>query len=254
MKKVSAQNEQTPAIGQSSVPAVQKKPKAPVRGNRYTQARSMIEPGKEYVLEDAMRLLKETSKVKFDASVEIHCHLGIDTKKAEQIVRTSVVLPHSTGKKRRIAAFTTPDKEQEAKKAGADIVGGEELVKEILKTGKADFDVAVATPDFMKSLAPAARILGQKGLMPNPKNETVTTNLAKTIQELQGGKLTVRSDESGNVHGLVGKVSLSDKDLADNIQAFLAAIKKAKPADTKGTYLRSITVTSTMGPGIRVRA
>lgn len=251
MKNVSGSQEKaTRATSSSSFPA---KLKAPARGKRYAQARFTIERGKEYALADAIKLVKETSTVKFDASVEIHCRLGVDTKKAEQLVRTSVVLPHSTGKKRKIAVFTTPEREQEAKAAGADIVGGNDFVKEIIKTGKADFDVAIATPDFMKSLAPAARTLGQKGLMPNPKNETVTTNLKKTIQELQGGKLTVRSDESGNVHGLVGKVSLSDQDLSDNIQAFLAAIKKAKPADTKGTYLRSITVTSAMGPGIRVR-
>ncbi len=246
-----SQEQATRAAGPSSIPA---KPKAPARGKRYAQARSKIERGKEYALPEAVRLVKETATVKFDASVEIHCRLGVDTKKAEQLVRTSVVLPHSTGKKRRIAVFTTPEKEQEAKDAGADIVGGNDFVKEIIKTGKADFDVAIATPDFMKSLTPAARTLGQKGLMPNPKNETVTTNLKKTIRELQGGKLTVRSDESGNVHGLVGKVSLSDKDLSDNIQAFLTAIKKAKPADVKGTYLRTITVTSAMGPGIRIRA
>jgi large subunit ribosomal protein L1 len=247
----SNEKEQATNVGKPSVSA---EPKAGARGKRYAQARSRIDRGKEYSLEEAVKLVKETSKVKFDASVEVHCRLGIDPKKAEQTVRTSVVLPHSTGKKRKIAVFTSPDKEREAKTAGADIVGGEELVKEILKTGKADFDIAIATPDFMKSLAPAARVLGQKGLMPNPKNETVTTNLAKTIKELQGGKLTVRSDESGNVHGLVGKVSLSDQALADNIQAFLAAIKKAKPSDTKGTYLRSMTVTSAMGPGIRMRA
>lgn len=247
----SAQKKQIPSAGQ---PPVSAKTKAPSRGKRYAQARSMIERGKEYTLAEALALVQETSKVTFDASVEIHCRLGIDPKKAEQTVRTSIVLPHSTGKKRRIAVFTTPDKEAEAREAGADLVGGEELVKEIIKTGKTDFAVAVATPDFMKQLAPAARTLGQKGLMPNPKNETVTTNLAKTIRELQGGKLTVRSDESGNAHGLVGKVSMPTHDLTENVQAFLSAIKKAKPADTKGTYLRSITLASTMGPGIRIRA
>lgn len=239
---------------QTAPVSASKKPKAPARGKRYFSARSRIEAGKEYTLVEGITLVKETSGVKFDASVEIHCRLGIDPKKAEQIVRTSVVLPHSTGKKRRIAVFTTPDKEAEAKAAGADLVGGDELVKEIQKTGKCDFDVAVATPDFMKNLAAVARILGQKGLMPNPKNETVTTNLAKTVSELHGGKLAVRSDDSGNVHGLVGKVSLSDTDLKENIETFLTAIKKAKPADSKGTYLKSITLSSTMGPGIRIRA
>lgn len=227
--------------------------RAPRRGKRYTAAKSLIEQGKDYALDEALDLLKKTAGVKFDASVEVHIRLGIDPKKAEQIVRTSIVLPNSTGKKRKIAVFTSPAREAEAKQAGASIVGGDELVKEILKSGKTDFDVAVATPDFMKDLAKVARILGQRGLMPNPKNETVTTNLTKTITELQGGKITVRSDDSGNVHGLVGKVSMADDVLKANIESFIAAIKKAKPADSKGTYLRTVTLTTAMGPGIRVR-
>ncbi|MBI4415109.1 MAG: 50S ribosomal protein L1 [Candidatus Kerfeldbacteria bacterium] len=223
------------------------------QGKNYKAAREQIERGKEYPMAEAVALVKKTSTVKFDASVELHIRLGIDPKRAEQIVRTSVVMPHSTGKKRIIAAFTTPAHEKEAKAAGADIVGGEELVKEIKKTGKCDFDVAVATPDFMKQLAPVARILGQKGLMPNPKNETVTTNLQKTITELQGGKLTLRSDDSGNVHALIGKVSLPDGSLAANIETVVGAIKKARPGEQKGTYLRSVTLASAMGPGIRLK-
>ena len=166
--------------------------RAPRRGKRYAAAKSLIQQGKDYSLDEALDLLKKTAGVKFDASVEVHMRLGIDPKKAEQIVRTSIVLPNSTGKKRKIAVFTTPAHEAEAKQAGANIVGGEELVKEIQKTGKTDFDVAIATPDFMRNLATVARTLGQRGLMPNPKNETVTANLAKTIQELASGKLTVR--------------------------------------------------------------
>lgn len=226
---------------------------APARGKRYDAARQKVDRDREYGLDEAIQLVKDTAGVKFDASVEVHGHLGIDPKKAEQIVRTSIVLPHSTGKKRRIAVFTTPGREQEAKDAGADVVGGEELVKQIQQTSKCDFDVAVATPDFMRNMATIARTLGQKGLMPNPKNETVTTNLAKTIGELKTGKLAVRSDESGNVHGLVGKVSMPNDALKANIEAFVAAIKRAKPAESKGTYLKSVTLASAMGPGIRVR-
>lgn len=230
-----------------------KKTRAPKRGKRYTAARALVEQGKDYTLDEALDLLQKTAGVKFDASVEVHMRLGIDPKKAEQIVRTSIVLPHSTGKKRKIAVFTTPAHEAEARAAGATIVGGEELVKEIQKTGKTDFAIAVATPDFMKNLATIARTLGQRGLMPNPKNETVTANLTKTIQELASGKLTVRSDDSGNVHGLVGKVSMAKDSLKANIETFIVAVKKAKPADAKGTYLRTVTLTTAMGPGIRVR-
>lgn len=223
------------------------------QGKKYKAAREQVERGKEYPLAEAVALVKATSTVKFDASVELHMHLGIDPKRAEQIVRVSAVLPHGTGKKRVIAAFTTPAHEKEAKTAGADIVGGEELVKEIQKTGKCNFAIAVATPDFMKQLAPVARILGQKGLMPNPRNETVTTNLQKTISELQGGKLTLRSDDTGNIHALVGKVSLPEASLLANIETVVSAVKRARPTEQKGTYVRSVTITSAMGPGIRVK-
>lgn len=222
-------------------------------GKRYEKARSLIEPKREYVLDEALKLVKETSTVKFDASVEVHLRLGIDTKKAEQIVRSSVVMPQSVGKKRIIAAFVGQDKEQEATAAGADVVGGEELVKKVRETGKCDFDVAITTPDFMKNMAQIARILGPKGLMPNPKSETITTNLTKTIHELQQGKLTFRSDAQGNLHAAVGRVSMAEGDLKANVEAFLDAVKRAKPQDMKGTYIRSITLTSSMGPGIRVK-
>lgn len=225
----------------------------PQPGKRYSGLRDLVDRTKDYTLDEAIELVKKTAKVKFDGSVEIHCRLGIDPKKAEQIVRFSLLLPRATGKKKRIAVFTTPAHEKEAKEAGAEVVGGDEMVKEIQKTGKCDFDVAVATPDFMKNLAPVARILGQKGLMPNPRNETISTDLAKTIKELMGGKQTYRSDDTGNVHGLIGKVPMSASDLKENIEAFLSAVKKAKPTDMKGTYLRSITVNASMGPGIRVK-
>lgn len=226
---------------------------APARGKRYAAARAKIDRTASYDLDTALALVKDTSGTKFDASVELHCHLGIDPKRAEQTVRFSLLLPHSSGKKRTIAVFTTPAHESEAKKAGVSIVGGDELVKEIQKTGKCNFDIAVATPDFMKSLASIARILGQKGLMPSPKNETITTNITKTIQELVGGKQSFRSDEGGNIHALVGKVSMDVATLKENIEVFLAALKRAKPSEMKGTYMRTVTLASAMGPGIRVR-
>ena len=223
------------------------------KGKRFAKAQSLVDHTREYSLDEGMSLIKQTSTVKFDATVEIHLRLGIDTKKAEHIVRSSVVLPYATGKKRRIAVFAGPDKEAEAKAAGADLIGGAELVKHIQKTGKIDFDLAVTTPDFMKTLAPIARILGPKGLMPSPKSETITTNLAKTLGELHKGKLTFRSDTQGIVHAAIGKVSMADEHIKANAESFLDAVKKARPQDLKGTYLKSVTLASSMGPGIRVK-
>ncbi|MBM3708689.1 MAG: 50S ribosomal protein L1 [Actinobacteria bacterium] len=223
------------------------------KGKRLKKARALVDPTREYSVDEAVTLVKQTSTVKFDAAVEMHLRLGTDTKKAEHIVRASVVLPFSTGKKRRIAVFCSPEREQEAKTAGADLIGGAELVKKIQQTGKVDFDVAITTPDFMKAMATVARILGPKGLMPNPKSETITTNLSKAITELQKGKLTFRSDAQGIVHAAVGRVSMGDEELKANIGSFLDAVKKAKPQELKGTYLKSVTLASSMGPGIRVK-
>lgn len=223
-------------------------------GKKYREAAQKIETGREYGIDEALALLKGLPQPKFDGTVELHMRLGIDPKKAEQIVRSTVVLPHASGKARRIAAFVSPDKEAEAKAAGASLVGGAELVKEIQTTNKIAFDVAVTTPDFMKTLAPLARVLGPKGLMPNPKSETITTNLAKTIKELSAGKQTFRSDAGGNVHGVIGKVSQDSGQLKENFEVFVAAVKRAKPDDVKGTYLKTVTLASTMGPGIRVKA
>lgn len=223
------------------------------KGKRFRAVLEKVDRTKEYSLDEAISLVKETSQLKFDATIELHLHLGIDPKKGEQIVRSSVTLPHAAGKKRRIAAFVAADKEAETKAAGADLVGGVELVKQIQTTGKIDFDVALTTPDFMKNLAVVAKILGPKGLMPNPKNETITTNLAKTIGELAGGKQTFRSDDGGNVHGVVGKASFTPDQIKENFNTFLDAVKRAKPKDLKGTYIQSITLASTMGPGVRIK-
>lgn len=222
-------------------------------GKRFRTAAERIDRTKEYALEEAVSLVKETSRLKFDATIEVHLHLGIDPKKGEHIVRSSVTLPHAAGKKRRIAAFVNPDKEADAKAAGAELVGGVELVKQIQSTGKINFDVAVTTPDFMKNLASVAKILGPKGLMPNPKSETITTNITKTLKELAGGKQTFRSDDGGNVHGVVGKASFTPEQIKENFTAFLDAVKRAKPSDLKGTYIQTVTLASTMGPGIRIK-
>ena len=215
-------------------------------------ATEAVEKGKEYSLDQAVALAKDTSKVKFDASLEIHVRLGVDPKKSDQIVRGSVDLPHGTGKKIRVAAFVTPDKEAEAKAAGADVVGGKDLIDQIKKDSKCDFDVAVASPDIMKDLAVIARTLGQKGLMPNPKVGTVTADIKKIVAQLKAGKASFRSDDTANVHLAVGKVSFTPEQLTQNIQAFIDSLKKAKPETSKGTYIHAMYVTSSMGPSIKV--
>lgn len=207
---------------------------------------------KSYPIAEAVELTKKLSKTKFDASVEIHFRLGIDTKKGEQQIRAAVSLPHGTGKTVRVAAFVSPGKEKEVREAGADIVGGEELIAEIKKTEKTDFQVAVAEPMMMKNLAQIAKILGTRGLMPSPKNETVTPNPAKAVAELKKGKVSFKNDDTGNVHVAIGKVSFDGKKLVENYETILSAIKKAKPGSSKGIYLRNISINTTMGPGLKV--
>lgn len=220
---------------------------------RYQNAQTKVENNKVYILADAIKLLKETAGVKFDASVEIHLRLGIDPKKGEQTVRGSVVLPHGSGKSKKVAAFVTPEKEKEAREAGAEIVGGKDLIEKIKKDGKCDFDVAVAVPEIMKEMAMIAKTLGQKGLMPNPKTGTVTPNIKQVIAEIKKGKIDFKNDDAGNLHAMAGKVSFTEENLVANIQAFLEAVKKAKPDGVKGAYFISATVCSTMGPGIKVQ-
>lgn len=223
------------------------------RSKRYQEMTKKVEKNKVYPLAEAIKLAKETSTTKFDGSLEVHVRLGIDLKKTEQQVRGTIVLPFGTGKTKKIAAFVSPDKEKEAKEAGADLTGGQELIDQIKATGKVDFEIAVATPDMMPKMAVIAKILGPKGLMPSPKNETITTNLKKTISELKGGKVNFKSDDTGNIHQIIGKTSFKEKDLESNYQAFLEAVKKVKPATAKGSYLQSITIATTMGPGIKVQ-
>src|SRR3989339_369165 len=221
-------------------------------GKRMKGLASKVEKNKVYPLDEAIKLARETSGVKFDAGIEVHAHLGIDTKKGEQQVRATVVLPHGTGKTKTVAAFVSADKEKEAKEAGADFVYGEEDIKKIKDTGKINFEIAVTTPDMMPKLAVAAKVLGPKGLMPNPKTETVGPNLKKMIEELKKGKVTFKNDDGANVHQLVGRVSFTEAQLKENLTAFLDALNKAKPDGIKGSYLQSLTLCSSMGPAIKV--
>lgn len=207
---------------------------------------------KFYPLAEAMELAKKFSQTKFDASLEVHFRLGIDTKKGEQQVRATVALPHGTGKTIKIAAFVSPEKEKEIKEAGADYVGGDELIAEIKKTEKTDFQVAIAEPALMKNLAAIAKILGTRGLMPSPKNDTVTADPVKTVKELKRGKVSFKNDDTGNVHVTIGKVSFETEKLIENFNALLNAIKKSKPSSSKGVYIKNISLSSTMGPGIKV--
>ena len=217
-----------------------------------TQDTPELDKLKKYPLLEAIQLSKSLSKTKFDASVELHFRLGIDSKKGDQQIRSAVSLPHGTGKTVRVAAFVSPEKEKEAKDAGADLIGNEDLIAEIKKTEKTDFDVAVAEPMMMRNLAQIAKILGTRGLMPSPKNETVSLNPAKAIEELKKGKVSFKNDDTANIHVAIGKVSFDDNKLADNYTAILDAIKKLKPAKSKGVFLRNITMTTSMGPGIKV--
>src|SRR3989338_1376385 len=222
-------------------------------GKRMNELKKLVDKTKSYPVAEALKLAKTTSKTKFDANVELHVRLGIDPKKGEQQVRSSVTYAKSMGKKRIIAAFVPVDKEAAAKAAGADIIGGEEFIKGIIQSKKTDFDIAIATPDMMKALAPAARILGPRGLMPSPKNNTVTADVSQAIAEFKKGKIDLKNDDGGNIHLVLGKTSFDEKDLADNFAVALDAIKKAKPSSSKGTYIKNISVSSGMGPGIKIQ-
>jgi large subunit ribosomal protein L1 len=209
---------------------------------------------KAYSIAEAIDLVKKFSKTKFDASVEVHFRLGIDTKKGDQQIRSAISLPHGTGKTVKIAAFVLPEHEAAAKAAGADIVGGEDLINEIKKTEKTDFEVAVAEPALMKNLGVIAKILGTRGLMPSPKNETVTNDTAKAIAELKKGKISFKNDDTANVHVAIGKISFDNAKLIENFEAVLATVKKVKPSGSKGTYLKNVSICSSMGPGIKISA
>ena len=224
---------------------------ATVVGKRYDAATKKLEPEKQYLLEDAVRLLKEMPSAKFDESVDISFRLGVDPKHADQMVRGAVVLPHGIGKTVRVAVFAKGDKEREAREAGADTVGAEDLVEKV-QGGWTDFDTAIATPDLMGQVGRLGKVLGPRGLMPNPKAGTVTMDVAKAVKELKAGKIEFRVDKSGIVHAPIGKKSFAPDHLANNLHAFMEAIVKARPSAAKGHYIRSVTVSSTMGPGVPV--
>ncbi len=223
-----------------------------MRSKRYKKLESKVDKSKIYAIDDALKHLKDLASAKFDETVEVHVFLGIDAKKPDQSVRGMANLPHGAGKIKRIAVFAESAKEEEAKKAGADIVGGNDLIAKIKQTGKIEFDIAVATPDMMKKLAPIAKILGPKGLMPSPKTETVTMDIAKVIGELKKGKAEFRSDDSGNVHISIGKISFDPEKLKENFIEFLRALKNSRPAASKGDFIKGAAVSTTMGPALKV--
>ncbi|HCU70681.1 MAG TPA: 50S ribosomal protein L1 [Candidatus Moranbacteria bacterium] len=219
-------------------------------GKKYRAAAEKIDKNMVYSLEEAVKMLKENKIAKFDESVEVHIKTNVDTKKGDQQVRSTVVLPHGTGKTKRVAVITSTSAE-EAKLAGADIIGGEEMIDKFAK--KIDFDVLVATPEMMPKLARVAKILGPKGLMPNPKTETVTKKIKEAVEALKKGRAAFKNDDSANIHQAVGKVSFDDAKLIENIKAFVEAVEKAKPAAFKGKMISNITICSTMGKGIRIK-
>jgi large subunit ribosomal protein L1 len=221
------------------------------RGKKYRAIAGKIDKNNIYSVEEAVKLIKENKIAKFDETVEVHIKTNVDTKKGDQQIRGTVILPHGTGKSKRVAVITSTS-EKEAKDAGADIVGGEELIEKFSK--KIDFDVLVATPEMMPKLAKVAKILGPKGLMPNPKTETVTTKIKETVEALKKGKAAFKNDDTSNIHQAVGKLSFEDNKLAENIKAFVEAIEKSKPATFKGKLIANITICSTMGKGIRIKA
>ncbi|AEH46178.1 50S ribosomal protein L1 [Parageobacillus thermoglucosidasius] len=223
----------------------------PRRGKKYLEALKLVDRSKAYPVAEAIELVKKTNIAKFDATVEVAFRLGVDPKKADQQIRGAVVLPHGTGKVQRVLVFAKGEKAKEAEAAGADYVGDTEYINKI-QEGWFDFDVVVATPDMMGEVGKLGRILGPKGLMPNPKTGTVTFDVAKAVQEIKAGKVEYRVDKAGNIHVPIGKVSFDNEKLVENFTTIYEAILKAKPAAAKGTYVKNVTVTSTMGPGIKV--
>jgi len=222
------------------------------KGKKYVEAASKIEKGASYTKEEAIKLVKETSITKFDASVEISMRLNLDTKKADQQLRGAIVLPNGTGKTKKVLVLAKGPKATEAKEAGADFVGDMDMIEKIQKENWFEFDTMIATPDMMPALGKIGKILGPKGLMPNPKTGTVTLDVKKAVEDVKKGRVEYRTDTYGNVHALIGKVSFSDEALLENLNAFVSVIVKSKPSVVKGTYIKNVTLTSTMGPGVKV--
>lgn len=222
------------------------------RGKKYVNAAKLIDRTVQYEAAEAIKLVKQSAVAKFDETVEAHIRLGVDGRHADQQVRGAVVLPHGTGRTVRVLVFAKGDKLAEAEAAGADYVGGEELIPKIQNEGWFEFDVVVATPDMMGVVGRLGRVLGPKGLMPNPKAGTVTMEVAKAVKDIKAGKIEYRLDKTNIIHVPIGKASFTDEQLNDNFQTLIGAIIKAKPAAAKGQYLRSVTLASTMGPGIKL--
>lgn len=222
------------------------------RSKKYTEAISKIEKNKVYSKEEAVKLVKETSVSSFDGSVEVAMRLNLDTKKADQQLRGAIVLPKGTGKTKKVLVVARGPKAQEAKDAGADYVGDTDILEKIEKENWFEFDTMIATPDMMPLLGKLGRVLGPKGLMPNPKTGTVTMDVAKAVEEVKAGRVEYRTDSFGNIHGIIGKVSFTEEDLLVNLNAFVAQILRIRPASVKGEYVRNISIASTMGPGIKV--
>jgi len=255
-----AETEEARIAAKDEVQAHPEAPKAPRRqepnplhqhGKKYRDAAAKIESGKVYDLEAALTLARETAVTKFDSSVEIHIGLGVDPRQADQMVRASVVLPHGTGRTIRVAVVAPEAKHDEAKAAGADVIGAADLIAKI-EAGKLDFDLLIATPDMMSKLGKSAKVLGPRGLMPNPKSGTVTPDVATAVKQAKAGKVEFRIDKQAIIHQAVGKVSFSADDLLVNVKTMISAVLHAKPSATKGSYIKSMALSTTMGPGIKV--
>jgi large subunit ribosomal protein L1 len=220
-------------------------------GKRYRRGTDTFDRAREYRPSEAIKILKGLPDAKFDETVEVAFRLGVDTRKSEQAIRGTVSLPHGSGRSVRVGAFATGEKAREARDAGADVVGGEELVEEVLK-GTIDFDAAVATPDMMAVVGKAGRVLGPRGLMPNPKTGTVTNDIGKAVEDIKGGKVEYRADRTGNVHLVIGKKSFEERRLFENYLAVVDEVLRAKPSSAKGRYIRTLALSSTMGPSVRI--
>ena len=222
------------------------------RGKKYVEALNKIEKGKAYTKEEAVKLAKETSVSKFVGSVELAVRLNLDTKKADQQLRGAIVLPNGTGKSKKVLVIAKGENATKAKAAGADFVGDTDMLEKIEKENWFGFDVMIATPDMMPLLGKLGKVLGPKGLMPNPKTGTVTTDVEKAVNDVKAGRVEYRTDTFGNIHGIIGNTDFTEKQLLENLEAFMAVIVKAKPATVKGDYIKNIAIATTMGPGIKI--
>ena len=222
------------------------------RGKKYLEALNKIEKGKVYTKEEAVKLAKETSVSKFNASVEVAVRLNLDTKKADQQLRGAIVLPHGTGKTKKVLVVAKGENAKKAEAAGADFVGDVDMLEKIEKENWFGFDVMIATPDMMPLLGKLGKVLGPKGLMPNPKTGTVTTDVEKAVNEVKAGRVEYRTDSFGNIHGIIGNTTFTEEQLLANLDAFMSVIIKAKPTTVKGDYVKNISITTTMGPGIKI--